>query len=230
MAVDPIADAAGGSTTTSTESGVPTGSVTMEGYIGGPYQVSYQQDWIYGGAKAPMYHNGDQFLPYDWSVERITQLQATLIDAGFLDPKNVDNGVWDPTTATAYAKALAWANANGVTFEEAMGKLRGNGGRSGSGSGSGLGAKPMTIEDITELANRAAQGVLGRKLRSDELAAFIPAFQASVAGGTTPTTAALNQAQAVNPAEASGHSIGGMMAMLSQMLQNPNAVQGASNG
>ena len=170
------------------------------------------------------YYDGAQLEPYDWDDGRISNLQSRLVGAGFLSAKSMVPGVWDPASMSAYEKALTYANMLGVSVEEVLSRLADGAdaaglNRGGGGGGGGLGAAAVTDEDIIALANKVAQGVLGRNLRQDEIGNFIPAFRGTLASGTSPQVSAENLIrQDTAPAEAGAHDVGNVMGALSKML------------
>lgn len=181
-------------------------------------------DWQY-----TRYYEGMELEPYNANPDDQWALQLALVNAGYMSKGSLSDQ-WDGTNTNAYKRALADANRYGVSVEELLnglagsgGSSSGSGGRGGSGSGSGgLGQAGITDEDITALANKVAQGVLGRNLRANEMANFIPAFRGTLSSGTSPTVAAENlirQDSAVAPqGEAGAHDVGTAMQALSRML------------
>lgn len=170
------------------------------------------------GLRYSRYFEGYQYQPYDWGADQVSGLQAQLKAAGLIDGYNA--GVWAPEDANAYAKVLAWANANGVSWEEALSGLVDTGSLRGKGSGSGLGPAPITDDDVRAIANKTAQSVIGRALREDEMANFMPAFRSSYYSGTSPATAAETTVrQETAPVEAGGYGMGQVMGAIDQMLR-----------
>lgn len=207
----------------------PAAAPETSGPLGGPYTIDPHQDWIWGGEnlRYPRYFDGDQYSPYNWDDGSISGLQAALVAAGFLSAKSMIPGVWDPSSAGALKSALTYANQLGVSLDDLLSRLAGGadaagllGGRGGGGGGGGgLGAAAVTDEDIIALANKTAQGVLGRNLRDDEIGNFIPAFRGTLTSGTTPAVSAENLIrQDTAPAESGAHDIGIAMQTLSKML------------
>lgn len=201
-----------------------TGQQQANPYIGGIYYNNQIPDvWtaLFGPyantqLRYTRYVEGVQYQPYDWSADRVSDLQSKLKAAGLIDGFNP--GVWAPEDAVAYAKVLAWANANGVTWEQALSGLVDTGSlRAGDGR---LGPAPITDDDVRAIANKTAQNVIGRALREDEMANFMPAFRASYSSGTSPATAAETTVrQETAPVEAGGYGMGQVMGAIDQILR-----------
>lgn len=169
------------------------------------------------GLRYSRYFEGYQYEPYNWGTDQVSSLQARLKAAGLTD--GYIPGVWAPEDSNAYAKVLAWANANGVSWEEALSGLAETGGLR-SGGGGGLGPAPITDDDVRAIANKTAQSVIGRALREDEMSSFMPAFRASYYSGTSPATAAETTVrQETAPVEAGGYGMGQVMGAIDQILR-----------
>lgn len=192
--------------------------------IGNPPPVDPRQDFVFnpGAVRYPRYYDGAQYEPYSWDDGAISGLQAALVAAGFLPEGRFIPGVWDPVSAAAYEKALAYANMVGRPVDEVLGRLAAGADASGilrrGGGGGGLGRAPLTDDDIKAIANETAKGVIGRVLREDEAAQFIPAFRGVVAGGTSGRTAAENIIREQVPVEAFGHDVGNVLQVFDQIL------------
>ena len=184
-------------------------------------QMPDQYTLLYGGVNDNLrytrYYEGYQYQPLDWSTDQVSNLQAQLKAAGLIEA--YQPGVWSPSDVAGYEKALAWANANGITIEQALGGLIASGNIRGGGGG-GLGPAPLTDDDVRAIANKTAQGVIGRALREDEMSNFMPAFRGAYASGTSPAVAA--EATVRNetaPVEAGGYGMGQVMGAIDQMLK-----------
>lgn len=166
------------------------------------------------------YYQGAQNDPYRWTnPDASTNLQYALVAAGYMGKGSVIVGQWNDTAANAYAEALAAANVKGISVEELLNTLaQSNGPSGGGGGGGGLGAAPLTDDDIKALGNKVAQGVLGRNLRDEELAGFIPAFRGAIGGGTSPAAAGENVVRQINPGESYAHDVGNAMQIVAKML------------
>jgi hypothetical protein len=179
---------------------------------------------ILGGvARFSRYYEGDEYKPYDWADDQVATLQARLVSAGFLDPDVYAPGIWDPSSAAAYRRALFYANQVMLPVEQVLDDLAGaadsiQARARRAGGGGGLGVRPLTDDDIKALANQAARQVLGRTLRDEETAQFIPAFRGVIATGTSTQTAAMNLVREQQPEEAFGHDVGNVLQILDDML------------
>lgn len=176
-----------------------------------------------GTVGAARYHDGAQNEPYKWDEGSVSNLQARLIAAGFLGKgAGWKRGVWESTAANAYADALRTANLYGMTVDELLDWFMSEGlSGGGGGGGGGLGRAPISDEDITALANQTAQGVLGRTLKPDEIANFIPAFRGIYdAGEITPKVGAENliKKEIAPQGEADAYGIGNVMQTFQKML------------
>lgn len=92
----------------------------------------------------PRYFDGDQYRPGSRDVNSIIDMQRRLVAAGFLDPGDMQLGVWTGKTITAYEGLLGYANMVGLDADSALlhaasanqGAL-GEGGEGGGGGGGG---------------------------------------------------------------------------------------------
>lgn len=169
------------------------------------------------------YHEGDENAPYNYNPDAAYGLMVALVRAGYLS-KSALSESWRDTHSAAYKRALADANRYGITIEEllgAMGESGAGGGGGGGGGGGSLGPAPISDEDITALAQKTAQGVLGRDLRPDEIGNFIPAFRGIYeAQETTPQVGAENliRKEVAPQGEADAHQVGNVMSVLAKAL------------
>jgi hypothetical protein len=187
------------------------------------WEFSYVPPQIVGyGRGTPFYVQGDEWIPGNWSPEQIADVQAALKAAGWLSG-SYRAGVWDTKSANAFENVLAAANASGLSWEEVLSMAAASGaGGGGSDGNARLGPAPISDDDIKALAQKMAQGVLGRNLRTDELERFIPAFRSVyVLGETSPQTIAENLvAHEVSPiGEAAAHQVGDALATFQAMLR-----------
>ena len=170
----------------------------------------------------PRYYKGYEYTPAAMSPDQIAELQGALEAIGL---KGYIPGVWDTRSQSAFESLLGWANAAGVTWEEMLSSIGSQGGGSsgggGGGGGGGLGPAPISDEDITALAQKVSQGVLGRNLRPEELGNFIPAFRGIYqAQETTPQVGAENliRHDIAPQGEADAHQVGNVMDTISKLL------------
>lgn len=145
---------------------------------------------------APRYKDGAQFVPASQSPEVVARLQADLVAAGLLDKKDVQLGRWGPESIKAYEEVLMYANASGLTVDQALARYK---------------AQPVQKEAereraplVTEVTDPAVlrgtfrevgRSLTGRDLSTEQLDSFIRAFQA---------VETEKQTQAYNLAEAGG--------------------------
>lgn len=192
----------------------PTGSQVIPTTADESGGVAYGGTVYYGNK--PLYFDGAQYLPATYSPDEIAALQSRLEALGLT---GYTPGRWDPKSQAAYEELLAEANMAGKTWEEMLAIIQANPSKKGGGGGGGgLGAAPISDDDIKALGNKVAQGVLGRNLREDEIANFLPAFRGAIGGGTSAATAGENVIRNVNPGESYAHDVGNAMQMVSKML------------
>jgi hypothetical protein len=180
--------------TSGTTSGKPIG--VPSDYVA-PVPVTIQRDpihadpWEIGSAgqpttvmagQPPRYMQGDEWLPATLSVEDRVALQRAMAGAGLLKGE-YRNGIWDDKSRSAYANLLEFANASGLTWQQALNQWAGAtriGGRGGGGGGRArapLTVKVSSPEDLAEIFNQTARTVLGRRLTPEESQRFVNAYQ-----------------------------------------------------
>lgn len=74
-----------------------------------------------GGIK-PRYNQGDEWRPASISPANMVEIQRALATAGLLDP-DFRPGFWDRKSADAYSQVLEYANAAGITDQQALQQL-----------------------------------------------------------------------------------------------------------
>lgn len=67
----------------------------------------------------PRYYDGDEWEPARLSPEEVRAIQQAMWDAGLLEP-GFRLGVWDETMASAYRQVLGYANATGISDQQAL--------------------------------------------------------------------------------------------------------------
>jgi hypothetical protein len=132
---------------------------------------------VYGTATNPNpYTEADKWGPAA-DPQNVPAIQAELIAAGLLNPKDVRPGVWDAKSADAYGNVLEFANQQGMNAMDALTLLTSNPplGRQGtSGSGS-KGPGPRTIaftnpQDVQTGYQNVSQNLTGQE---QDPAAFV---------------------------------------------------------
>lgn len=99
--------------------GVPAG-YTAQGPLGRPPELANFMGPVAVPTQVqPRYFEGDDLTPAGQPTESIVALQNSLIKAGLLKSK-YRYGVWDEPSQTAYRQALEFANASGVTDQQAI--------------------------------------------------------------------------------------------------------------
>lgn len=160
---------------------VPTAGTTSptaflplpEGAMGPPHAVV-----------PPRYFEGHEFVPVGLSVEDMAELQRKMFDAGLYSPEEAKVariGVWVEgfgATLNAYTRLLGFANAAGISADEALAQYKQRSEQFGQLPGGGtLTANPA---DIRAIANTAALRRRGREMDEQELAAFERAYRTTV--------------------------------------------------
>lgn len=173
------------------------------------------------GWKIPLYYDGDENDPFNRPADEAYSLQLALVRAGYMGKGSLSDA-WTGTASNAYKRALEDANRYGVSINELLGGIASGGGSGGGGGGGGsLGPAPISDEDITALAQKVSQTLLGRDLRPDEVGNFIPAFRGVYeAQLTTPQVGAENiiRKEVAPQGEADAHQVGGVMNVLAKAL------------
>ena len=167
----------------------------------------------------PTYKQGAEWQFASLPYEAISDLQNRLVASGVLS--QYTPGVWDLQSARAMEYVMTIANFSGQSFGPVLDQMIAAGGiqKVDKPSGGGLAAPTMTDEDIRTVANKTAQGVLGRNLREDEVSSFIPAFRGMFAGGTSAQTAGeMVVREQIAPEEAGAYGIGNVMQAIGAAL------------
>jgi hypothetical protein len=74
----------------------------------------------------PQYYEGDEWEPAGLSPTSIRDIQQAMFEAGLLD-SGFRIGVWDGVSAGAYADVLAYANAAGISAQQALVRMAATG-------------------------------------------------------------------------------------------------------
>lgn len=144
------------------------------------------QGFTQGPNYTPIYKDGDQWAPAaDPDPDTVRNIQIGLINAGLLTTKNTHLGLWDSTSATAYAKVLAQANLQGISATAALSDY--------VASAAQLPQNQLSGSDLEAVGNSAAQTILGRDLNATELTQFTAAFQQAFATDQPQTSAGVSQ-------------------------------------
>jgi len=168
----------------------------------------------------PIYKQGFEWSFASLPQDDISDLQQRLVASGLL--RQYSPGFWDASSASAMEYVMTIANFSGKKYDEVLNQLVAAGGiqkAPSAGGGGGLAAPTMTDEDIRMVANKTAQGVLGRNLREDEISGFVPAFRSMFAGGTSAATAGETVVrEQVAPDEAAAYGLGNVMQSIGSLL------------
>ncbi len=132
------------------------------------------------------YFKGDEYAPSTRSVEERAQLQLAMRQAGlFTKKERFTVGVWDDNTRNAYSRLLEYANGAGLSWQEALAEYAAAK-AAGGAEEEGPVRAPLVVKisnpaDIRRAFDAALPGVIGRKLRPDEIERFTRAYQAQEA-------------------------------------------------
>lgn len=152
-------------------------------------------DWASSGVGA-RYDATDLDLFAGLSPESISEIQSALLRSGLVD--QVTKGIWDPGTAGAMQKILAFANQRGLLWQDALDLWSEAGAASGGSGARGPVFTPRLSnpDDLRKVFKQAAFNTLGGNFLDDaayermvagyqgeELAAQRAQFNAAVGGG-----------------------------------------------
>lgn len=85
--------------------------------------------------RGPLYYEGDELLPSQWSPDKVLDLQRQLIAAGLIDPgSRIRLGIMDDETINGYYQLLAQANRYGTNWMGALDRLQSGRGLPGGGT------------------------------------------------------------------------------------------------
>lgn len=181
---------------------------------------------------APHYFEGDDLVPATMGVESIARLQRMMASAGLLSG-TYRIGLWDDKSRGAYKNLLEYANSIGEDEQTALARYADSAPTEEGGSSQGGPQRaPLVIrrtnpDDLASVADTVAKRTLGRRLRDDERARFVSAYQAAESGAQTsaydaeptggtvtdapdPSVMAENQIRDAAPAEAGAHDVLGV--------------------
>jgi hypothetical protein len=188
--------------------------------------VEAGNQYIVGPTQRPIrlqYFEGNEWNYASRGQEEILTYQDKLVRSGLL--KRYIRGEWDLDSANAMRVVMRMANFNELTVDQVLDRILAAGGLKTAdggqgGQGGGLGTPQLTDDDIRMVANKTAQGLLGRNLREDEISGFIPAFRGSVASGTSAAAAGETVLrQQVAPTETAAYGLGTAMQKIGAVLE-----------
>lgn len=78
------------------------------------------QSWVTN--VGPVYFDGDEYIPANWTSNQIWMMQQALANVGLLSGTFTRN-VWDDTTRNAYKQLLGLANAQGLDVDRTLQEL-----------------------------------------------------------------------------------------------------------
>ena len=179
--------------------------------------------YIVGPTERPIrlrYFEGNEWDYASQGQDTILTYQDKLVKSGLL--KQYIRGEWDLSSANAMRIVMRMANFSELTVDQILDRIVAAGGLKAvdSGQGGGLGTPQLTDDDIRMVANKTAQGLLGRNLREDEISGFIPAFRGSIASGTSAAAAGETVLrQQVAPTETAAYGLGNAMQTIGAVLE-----------
>lgn len=147
--------------------------------------------------RGPLYYEGDELGPAQWSPDRVLDLQRQLIAADLISPgSRLRLGVMDEVTINGYYKLLASANRYGTNWMAALDRMMGESGVPGGGAagelmevdefGNLIGTGPDAVEqlptrttapeDLRRIFRAASIESLGQGLPEGEIEQMIQAY------------------------------------------------------
>lgn len=203
-----------------------------------------------GGDEAWPYYDGDEFFPGQLSPQAIAQLQRQMAALGLLPPNaRFRLGVWDQASQKAYRTLLAYANQQGMSFQQAMAHMEATGmnatvdefGNLVTGEGQTQEPLPTRTSNPDELKlvfRKAVIDTLGqgwdegkidqmvRSYNDLEVKQQRAAYDAELTGGNvvsvpSPEAFAVTQATTQDPAAAQGEEMLGFMDEFQQLVTSP---------
>lgn len=109
-------------------------------------------------------------------------LQARLEALGL---SNYTPGIWDPNSQAVFKSLLATANANGMTWEEALAQIEASGGLKDATPKAPLQIQLTNPDDIRAMIQSGAQQVFGKYLSEADVNKFIASYQQQQAAAQT---------------------------------------------
>lgn len=74
-----------------------------------------------GPPRTPLYRNGDEWMPNNWSRDRVYMLQQALYMGGFIGPDDTITPYrFDPVTRSAFRDLLEYANSSAADWESTL--------------------------------------------------------------------------------------------------------------
>lgn len=146
-------------------------------------------------SRGPLYYDGDELKPAQWSPDRVLDLQRQLIAADLISPgTRLRLGVMDDATIDAYYRLLASANRFGSNWMGALDRLMGesqaaqggaagqlmevdeHGNLVGPGAADQLPTRTTAPEDLIRVFRQASIEQLGQALPENELDRLVGAY------------------------------------------------------
>jgi hypothetical protein len=207
-----------------------------------PRRATTRFDRPEGGRLNISYREDDDWLPRtaSWSSERITDLQAALVETGYLTVESAQRevGKWGPRSATALRTVMETGNGTNRTWQEVLRRTPlEDDGSDGSDSGSGAGRAPLQVrlsnpEDLKKAFRTAAQQATGGVfINEKQIGEMVTAYQAketefqqqAYAGATnltdppTPDTFAGERLKTLDPGGTEANTFAGLTSVLLQL-------------
>ena len=210
---------------------VPQGATYQTAGAPGPFgQLTTPLTWTQYGVQA----RPDYTTPYKdsnaWDPANdpgnIPAMQQKMIAAGLVAKNKVTFGRWDNTMATAYKSVLSFANATGMSADDALNTMT----QLGAPEKMPGSSRTRRLEDPSRVEaayQSAAQQLLGHTLPEAQAAAFAKEINAQeIAAGTlygTPDVSAEAAAQIQQqfPAQSKAYGLAGRMTEFFGMLNAP---------
>lgn len=128
--------------------------------------------------RGPRYYEGDEWEPAGQSPASIRDIQQAMYDAGLLgDGFRV--GVWDGTAAGAYAEVLAYANAAGISAQQALARMAATGEFNAGEAPPPLVVQRTNPEDLRRVFRATIINELGEGWDQERVNRMVSAYQAA---------------------------------------------------
>lgn len=130
------------------------------------------------GKAAKLYYEEDVVRPATWSPAQTADLQRRMAAVGLFGKKpKYRNAVWDDKSQSAYAKLLGFANAAGLTAQEALDRYSAEGGTDDEDGRGSLVTRTTNAEDLRETFETVLRTKTGRKPDPAKVAQMVATYQ-----------------------------------------------------
>lgn len=201
----------------------------------------------------PRYFDGAQWLPASLPPADIRALQLRMVAAGLAKSGELQLGIWDMASVSAYQKLLAFANASGSDVASALNRWQQAHSETpdaGAAARAPLVVKLSNPDDLAAVFRKAVIDQLGQGWSSDKINSMVSAYQqqeretqqqqyamtgfgsstepgpgGEITAPPDPTTFAVDQARQADPGLAQEHDELGVLGNFRQMLGGWQKIQ-----